>query len=175
MILAIAAVVLLAFALPLQFARDRIAKPDSAQPVDVGLPPQPVDAAKPADALKNVASPSTAGVPTRTIVAGARRPGVAAQYGPLRVGGDIKPPKRIFNVNAIYPEEAKAAGIEGAVVMRITIGDDGSVTNVVVLRSIPMLDDAAIESVLQWQYEPTLLNGVPVEVEMIATVTFTLQ
>jgi TonB family protein len=78
-------------------------------------------------------------------------------------------------VNAIYPEEAKAAGIEGAVVMRITIGEDGSVTNVVVLRSVPMLDDAAIESVLQWQYEPTLLNGVPVEVEMIATVTFTLQ
>ena len=59
--------------------------------------------------------------------------------------------------------------------MRITIGEDGSVINVVVVRSIPMLDQAAIESVLQWQYEPTLLNGVPVEVEMIVTVNFTLQ
>ena len=58
--------------------------------------------------------------------------------------------------------------------MRATIGEDGSVTNVVVLRSIPMLDEAAIESVLQWQYEPTLLNGVPVEVEMNVTVNFTL-
>jgi len=172
--LAIAAGFILAIALPLQFARDT-AKPDPAQPVDSGLPQPPVDGAQPADARKNVASPSIAGVPTRTIVAGGRRPGVAAQYGPLRVGGDVKSPKRIFNVNAIYPEEAKAAGIEGAVVMRITIGEDGSVTNVVVLRSIPMLDDAAIESVLQWRYEPTLLNGVPVEVEMNATVTFTLQ
>jgi TonB family protein len=103
---------------------------------------------------------------------------VAAQYGPIRVGGvgvDIRPPTRIFNVNAIYPEEAKAAGIQGAVVMRITIGEDGTVTNVVVLRSVPMLDEAAIESVLQWQYQPTLLNGVPVEVEMNATVNFALQ
>ena len=78
-------------------------------------------------------------------------------------------------MNAIYPEDAKVAGIEGVVVMRITIGEDGSVINVVVVRSIPMLDQAAIESVLQWQYEPTLLNGVPVEIEMNATVNFTLR
>ena len=59
--------------------------------------------------------------------------------------------------------------------MRIVIGEDGSVRNAVVVRSVPMLDEAAIESVLQWQYQPTLLNGVPVEVEMFVTVTFALR
>ena len=48
------------------------------------------------------------------------------------------PPTRIFTVNAIYPEEAKAARIEGAVVIRITIGEDGSVTGFMVLRSVPI-------------------------------------
>lgn len=48
-------------------------------------------------------------------------------------------------------------------------------TNARVLRSIPMLDQAAIDAVLQWVYEPTLLNGVPVEVEMDAYINFTLR
>jgi TonB family protein len=176
--LAIAAVVLLAFAIPFRLSREKPAGQNSPTTLDVPLTPKPADAVKtvaPADGANKRASPSTAGSPTRTAAAGSRQPGVAAQYGPIRVGGAIKSPTRIFSVNAIYPEEAKAAGIQGAVVMRITIGEDGSVTNVVVLRSVPMLDEAAIESVLQWQYQPTLLNGVPVEVEMNATVNFTLQ
>ena len=178
--LAVAAAVLLVFAIPFRLSREKSAGQNSPA-VDVALTPKPADAPKtvaPADGANKMASPSTASAPTRTAAAGSPRPGVAAQYGPIRVGGvgvDIRPPTRIVNVNAIYPEEAKAAGIQGAVVMRITIGEDGSVTNVVVLRSVPMLDEAAIESVLQWQYQPTLLNGVPVEVEMNATVSFTLQ
>ena len=176
--LAIAAIVLLACAIPLQLRRDKPAAQASPSTVEVGITPQPADTVKPADAATNgankIAPRSTAGTATPAGVAG-RRPGVAAQYGPIRVGGVIKPPIRLVSVNAIYPEEARAAGIEGAVVMRITIGEDGSVTNVLVLRSVPMLDEAAIESVLQWQYQPTLLNGLPVEVEMNATVNFTLQ
>jgi TonB family protein len=159
-------------------SREKPAVQKAPGTVDVPLAPKSADAVKaiaPADGANKMSSPSTAGAPTRPAAAGSPRPGVAAQYGPIRVGGVIKSPTRIFSVNAIYPEEAKAAGIEGAVVMRITIGEDGSVTNVVVLRSVPMLDEAAIESVLQWQYQPTLLNGVPVEVEMNATVNFALQ
>jgi protein TonB len=178
--LAVAAVVLLVLAIPLRLSREKSAGQNSPA-VDVALTPKPADAVKtvaPADGASKMASPSTAGAPTRTAAAGSPRPGVAAQYGPIRVGGVggiTRPPTRIFSVNAIYPEEAKEAGIEGSVVMRITIGEDGSVTNVAVLRSVPMLDQAAIDSVLQWQYQPTLLNGVPVEVEMNATVTFTLR
>jgi len=176
--LAMAAVVLLVFAMPFRLSREKPAVQKAPGTVDVPLAPKSADAVKaiaPADGANKMSSPSTAGAPTPPAAAGSPRPGVAAQYGPIRVGGVIKSPTRIFSVNAIYPEEAKAAGIEGAVVMRITIGEDGSVTNVVVLRSVPMLDEAAIESVLQWRYQPTLLNGVPVEVEMNATVNFALQ
>jgi len=179
--LAIAAVVLLAFVIPFRLSREKPAVQNSPGAVDAALTPKPADVVKtvaPADGASKTASPSTAGAPARTAAAGSPRPGVAAQYGPIRVGDvgvDIRPPTRIFNVNAIYPEEAKAAGIEGVVVMQITIGEDGSVTNAVVVRSVPMLDAAAIESVLQWQYQPTLLNGMPVEVEMFVTVSFTLR
>ena len=176
--LTMAAVVLLVFAIPFRLSREKPAVLNAPGIGDVTLTPKPADAVKTvpaADGANKVASPSTADAPARTAAAGSPRPGVAAQYGRIRVGGLIKSPTRIFSVNAIYPEEAKAAGIQGAVVMRITIGEDGSVTNVVVLRSVPMLDEAAIESVLQWQYQPTLLNGVPVEVEMNATVNFALQ
>jgi len=167
--------------IPFRLSREKPAVQNSPGAVDAALTPKPADVVKtvaPADGASKTASPSTAGAPARTAAAGSPRPGVAAQYGPIRVGDvgvDIRPPTRIFNVNAIYPEEAKAAGIEGVVVMQITIGEDGSVTNAVVVRSVPMLDEAAIESVLQWQYQPTLLNGMPVEVEMFVTVSFTLR
>ena len=74
----------------------------------------------------------------------------------------------------VYPEAAKAAGIEGVVILEIVIGEDGSVIEVQVVRSIPELDQAAIDAVSQWQYEPTLLNGEPVEIEMTVTINFTL-
>jgi TonB family protein len=99
-------------------------------------------------------------------------PGAAGQR--VRVGGPIKPPRRLVNVNPIYPEEAKAAGVEGVVLLQIAIGEDGSVIDARVIRSIPELDQAAIDAVLQWRYEPTLLNGYPIEVDMNVTINFTL-
>jgi protein TonB len=60
------------------------------------------------------------------------------------------------------------------VVLQARIGVSGKVEDLQVLRSIPLLDQAAIEAVSQWQYEATLLNGVPVPVIMTVTVTFTL-
>ena len=78
-------------------------------------------------------------------------------------------------MNPVYPEDAKAAGIEGIVVLDVVIGENGSVIEARVIRSIPELDQAAIDAVLQWQYEPTLLNGEPVEVECNVTINFTLR
>lgn len=167
--LMIAAVVLLACAIPLRLLRDKPAAQNSPVPVEVG--PRP----RPADAVNKVASPSSPGAATPALIAGSPRPGVVAQNGPLRVGGTIKPPIRLVNVNPVYPEDAQAAHVEGVVILQITIGEDGPVTNARVLRSIPMLDQAAIDAVLQWVYEPTLLNGVPVEVEMDAYINFTLR
>jgi protein TonB len=61
------------------------------------------------------------------------------------------------------------------VILEITIGKDGSVASARVLRSIPELDQAAIDAVLQWVYEPTLLNGEPIDVKSIVTINFTLR
>jgi TonB family protein len=95
--------------------------------------------------------------------------------GAVRVGGNIKPPAKIKDVRPVYPADAQAAGVGGLVIIEARIGRDGAVENARVLRSIPMLDQAALEAVSQWQFTPTLLNGEPVPVLMTVTVNFTLQ
>lgn len=96
------------------------------------------------------------------------------QQAPARIGGNIKSPTRIKDVKPAYPPEAQKAGIQGVVIVEVVIGPDGKVKDVKVLRSIPMLDQAAIDAVKQWEFVPTLLNGVPISVLMTATVNFTL-
>jgi TonB family protein len=100
------------------------------------------------------------------------RPG--ATGAPLRVGGNIPPPTKLRDVKPIYPPEAQSAGIQGVVILEVTIGADGRVSDARVLRSIPPLDDAALGAVRGWEFTPTLLNGVPVPVIMTVTVNFTL-
>jgi len=94
---------------------------------------------------------------------------------PIRVGGNIKTPTRITNVSPVYPEEAKAAGVSGIVILETVIDTQGNVRTSKVLRSIPALDQAALDAVKEWRFEPTLLNGAPVPVIMTVTVNFTLQ
>ena len=93
----------------------------------------------------------------------------------VRVGGGITPPRKIVNVNAVYPPEARDARVQGVVIMDVLIGVDGTVEQTKVVRSIQMLDQAAIDAVRQWVFTPTLLNGVPQKVIMTVTVNFTLQ
>jgi protein TonB len=93
---------------------------------------------------------------------------------PVRVGGALKAPAQTRRVNPPYPPEAQAAGVQGVVIMEATIGVDGKVTDVRVLRSIPLLDQAALDAVRQWEYAPTVVNGVTVPVVMTVTVNFTL-
>jgi protein TonB len=94
---------------------------------------------------------------------------------PVRVGGAIRQPTQIKKVNPIYPPIAQSARVQGVVIIEAIIGLDGRVQEAKVLRSIPLLDAAALDAVKQWQYTPTLLNGVPVPVIMTVTVNFTLQ
>jgi protein TonB len=93
----------------------------------------------------------------------------------VRVGGQIKPPTKTKNVPPVYPAIAQSARVQGVVIIEATIGPSGNVTDAKVLRSIPLLDSAAIDAVKQWVFSPTLLNGVPVPVIMTVTVNFTLQ
>jgi protein TonB len=92
----------------------------------------------------------------------------------VRVGGQIKEPKKLKHINPAYPDIAKQARVQGVVILECTISPQGRVTDVKVLRGIPLLDSAAIEAVKQWVYSPTLLNGVPVPVIMTVTVNFRL-
>jgi len=94
---------------------------------------------------------------------------------PVRVGGNIKPPTKVKDVKPTYPAIAQSARVQGVVIIEATIGPNGAVQEAKVLRSIPLLDAAALDAVRQWQFTPTLLNGVPVPVIMTVTVNFTLQ
>ena len=94
---------------------------------------------------------------------------------PVRVGGNMRPPTKITDVRPVYPPEAKGARVQGVVILEVVIDTEGNVRSARVLRSIPILDAAAITAVEQWKFEPTLLNGAAVPVIMTVTVNFTLE
>lgn len=94
---------------------------------------------------------------------------------PLRVGGPIKAPMKVKHVNPVYPEQAQQARVQGVVVCEAVIDRDGKVADAKILRSIPLLDEAALAALRQWEFEPTLLNGEPVPIIMTVTVNFSLQ
>jgi TonB family protein len=94
---------------------------------------------------------------------------------PVRAVGDIKPPKLIKKVEPVYPEAAKKAKIQGTVILELTTDIYGRVKNVRVLRSIPELDQAAIDAAKQWIYEPALIDGKPKGIIFTATVAFHLK
>lgn len=102
-------------------------------------------------------------------------PPVPRAAAPVRVHTLVRPPVRILDVSPVYPEAARLARVEGIVIIEAVIGVTGEVVEARVLRSKPLLDQAAVEAVRQWRYTPTLLNGVPVPVVMTVTVTFTLR
>src|SRR6185436_679188 len=93
---------------------------------------------------------------------------------PVRVGGQIKAPRKVRDSAPLYPEVAKQARVEGVVILEAVISPEGRVNEVKVLRGSPLLDDAAVNAVKSWVYTPTLLNGVPVPVVMTVTVSFKL-
>jgi protein TonB len=93
------------------------------------------------------------------------------EQGVYRIGGSLRQPQRVGS--PVYPPEAKAAGIEGVVIAEIVVNGTGQVSEAKIIRSIPLLDDAALAAVRTWQYEPTMLNGSPVPVRMTVTVNFT--
>jgi TonB family protein len=94
--------------------------------------------------------------------------------GPVRVGGGVKEPRKIRHVDPVYPPEAEQAHVEGSVVLEVTVDRAGLVSDIKVLRSVPMLDQAAMHAVGEWVYEPTLVNGAPVSVITTVTVSFRL-
>lgn len=96
--------------------------------------------------------------------------------GPIRVGGDVKAPQKLVYPSPQYTEIARKARITGVVIVEAIIDKEGNVTNVKVLKGLPMgLDQAAAEAVRKWKFEPATLNGKPVAVIYNLTVNFQLQ
>jgi TonB family protein len=97
----------------------------------------------------------------------------------IRVGGNIQATKLIYQIKPVYPETLQQQGIEGTVLLRAIIAKDGSLygPSIIVINTLanPELAKAAIDAVKQWRYEPTLLNGKPVEVATTVTVHYKLQ
>jgi protein TonB len=91
------------------------------------------------------------------------------------VGGLIQPPARVAYAMPVYPRLAVISRIEGTVILDAVIDEHGGVREVRVLRSIPLLDAAAVAAVEQWRFTPTLLNGRPVPIVMTVTVGFALK
>ncbi len=105
----------------------------------------------------------------------ANTPSSSTEPKPIRVGGVIMQSKVISRVPPVYPPSAKAAGIQGTVLLDTVILKDGTAGEITV-RSSPNddLSQASLESVRQWRWSPTLLNGQPVEVVTEVSINFTL-
>lgn len=89
--------------------------------------------------------------------------------------GDIKPPKLIKTVTPSYPYRARELGIEGTVIVEATTDLQGRVTSTRILKSIPLLDQAAVKAIKKWAYEPLVINGRPRRVVFTVTVGFSLR
>ncbi len=111
--------------------------------------------------------------------------------GSLGVGVEVTPPPTpvptrplklshwaegnlIYRVQPIYPPIARAARVQGSVVLRAIISKTGTIESLIVISGHPMLSKTALEAVKQWRYRPYLLNNEPIEVETEVTVNFVL-
>lgn len=93
---------------------------------------------------------------------------------PVVIGGELRPPRKVVNVTPLYPAIARQTRTEGTVTLRAIIDENGNVVNLTILESVPLLDEAALDAVRQWKYEPTFLNGQAVPVVITVHVGFEL-
>jgi protein TonB len=94
--------------------------------------------------------------------------------GPVHIGGDVEAAKLIYAPHPTYPQIAISTRSQGTVHLEAIIAADGKIRNLRLLSGPPLLVRAALDAVQQWKYQPTLLNGMPVEVVTEIEVNFTL-
>jgi len=94
--------------------------------------------------------------------------------GPIRVGGNVQAARIVNRVQPVYPPLARQTRISGTVRLHAIISKDGTIQQLEVMSGHPLLQQAALDAVRQWRYQPTLLNGEPVEVDTTIDVIFSL-
>jgi protein TonB len=155
------------------------------QPVQ-SAPPEPIVAApveapsqiapetgREAEALRPVEASNDRGL-EGGVIGGVSNVPPAPPAEVVRIGGSMKTPRLTRRVEPEYPDVAQRAAIEGIVILEATVGEDGRVDGVKVLRSQSLLERSAIEAVKQWQYEPLIWNGRPTPFVLTVTLSFNL-
>lgn len=90
-----------------------------------------------------------------------------------RPGGEVRPPRLIRRVEPVSTEEARKARVSGIVILEVLIDAAGNVVGATILKPLPFgLDQAAVDAVRQWKFEPATRNGVPVPAALNLTVNF---
>ena len=127
------------------------------------------------------ATPGAGDTPTTNLfdLAAAPAEGVNSPAEPVitkrvRLGGNVEDAKLLVRIQPAYPVLAAQTRTQGNVILHAIIGKEGEVSELQVVSGHPLLVEAALRAVRQWRYSPTLLNGLPVEVETTITVSFVL-
>src|SRR2546430_4550852 len=92
----------------------------------------------------------------------------------IRTGGNVHAAKIIKRIQPVYPPLARQTRIQGTVRLHVIIAKDGTIKQLEIMSGHPLLQQAALDAVRQWRYQPTLLNGDPVEVDTTIDVIFAL-
>jgi periplasmic protein TonB len=143
---------------PTTWTRGSEGQADQAPVLDAGA------SAAGASALPGISAPSAASLPPPTM----------QPEGPLKIGGNVKEPKLINSVAPVYPTSARSSAIQGDVVVDTTIDKTGKVVKMHVVSGPLMLRGSALDALKRWKYEPSSLDGEPVEVQMQVTIKFRL-
>lgn len=122
-----------------------------------------------ASAAGSTALPGFAGTNAASLPAPTMQP-----EGPVKIGGNVKEPKLINAIAPVYPASARSSGVQGDVVVDTTIDKTGKVVKMHVVSGPLMLRTSALDSLKRWKYEPSSLNGEPVEVQLQVTIKFRL-
>jgi TonB family protein len=114
--------------------------------------------------LPGITGPNAAALPMPT----------AQPEGPAKIGGNVKEPKLLNSAAPAYPLSARSSGVQGDVVIETIIDKSGNVVRTHVVSGPAMLRPSALEALKHWKYEPSRLDGEPVEVQMQVTIRFRL-
>jgi protein TonB len=149
-----------------------VTAPDRIEPEAPAAPPS---IATDTDVPGGIGIGDPAGIGTLATPAPLPPPDPPKPQGPVRVAELPAVPRKIVDVRPVYPDLARTVQKEGMVILEAVIDTSGRVTQLRVIRSEPLLDQAALDAVRQWRYAPSIYYGKPVSVLMTITVRFTLQ